>query len=410
MNKVVSSAVVVAGLVITMGGAVSWGQVPVGNDTSDNFRNTGGGTGALVSVTPAPPPSLDGSRNTAYGAYTLVFNTTGSHNTAVGYEALLKNQTGRHNTAVGTYALFNNTTDNNTAVGYGALQSNTVGAYNTAIGLQALTFNTGNANTATGFNALITNTTGSFNTADGTQALFHNTTGSNNTACGFLALVDNTTGMNNTALGFEALLNNTTDNNNIAIGTAAGSEHQSGGNNIYIGHFGGKTESGTIRIGQAPLQTRAVIAGIATTAVVGNPVFVNVNGLLGLQASSARYKRDIQDMKDRSQGLYQLRPVTFQYKQDPQGQKQYGLIAEEVAKVYPELVVWGAKGEAESVQYHELIPMLLNEVQHQQRQIAELKAQNEHLQAALIQQTAAMAARLERLEAGKVQEVTLATH
>ncbi len=133
-------------------------------------------------------------------------------------------------------------------------------------------------------------------------------------------------------------------------------------------------------------------------------------------ASSARYKRDIQDMGDRSQGLFQLRPVTFRYKQDPQGQRQYGLIAEEVAKVYPELVTRGAKGEVESVQYRELIPILLNELQHQQQQVAELKAQNQslratqsqelaelkaqnvRLQAALVQQNAAFAVRLEQLE------------
>src|SRR5262249_16124863 len=131
-------------------------------------------------------------------------------------------------------------------------------------------------------------------------------------------------------------------------------------------------------------------------------------------ASSARYKRDIRDMRERSQGLYHLRPVTFRYKQDPQGPRQYGLIAEEVAKVYPELVVRGSKGEVESVQYQELIPMLLNEVQHQQqklaaqaRQVAELQAQNARLQAALAQQTAAVAARLERVEQGAVRAASL---
>ena len=115
-------------------------------------------------------------------------------------------------------------------------------------------------------------------------------------------------------------------------------------------------------------------------------------------------------MGERSQGLHQLRPVTFRYKQDAQGQRQYGLIAEEVARVYPELVVRGAKGEVESVQYHELIPMLLNEVQHQQQELTELKAQNERLQAALVQQNAALAVRLERLEAGAARTATLATH
>jgi len=166
-------------------------------------------------------------------------------------------------------------------------------------------------------------------------------------------------------------------------------------------------------------------------------VFINSQGQLGTVNSAARYKRDIQAMGEHSQGVYQLRPVTFRYKQDAQGPRQYGLIAEEVAKVYPELVVRGAKGEVESVQYHELIPMLLNEVQHQQQarevqaqqlnaqsqqlsaqaqQIAELQTQNTRLQAALEQrdgeqraQHAALAARLEQLEQGAARAATLAT-
>jgi hypothetical protein len=139
--------------------------------------------------------------------------------------------------------------------------------------------------------------------------------------------------------------------------------------------------------------------------VNGAAVLIDSNGQLGTVLSSARYKRDIDDMGERSQGLFQLRPVTFRYKQDPQGQPQYGLIAEEVAQVYPELVVRGTKGEVESVQYHELIPMLLNELQHQQQEIVELKAQNERLQFVLEHwdaeqqaQTAALAARLDQVE------------
>src|SRR5262249_50383081 len=148
---------------------------------------------------------------------------------------------------------------------------------------------------------------------------------------------------------------------------------------------GATTESTTMRLGS--VQTRTFIAGIygaglsSTNAPV--PVFIDKNGQLGKMPSSARYKRDIEDMKEQSQGLYELRPVTFRYKQDPNGQRQYGLVAEEVARVYPELVTKGADGKVESVQYHELIPMLLNEVQRQQQrlerqsqQLAELKAQN----------------------------------
>ena len=168
------------------------------------------------------------------------------------------------------------------------------------------------------------------------------------------------------------------------------------------------------------VQTRTFIAGITGVPVTGSAVVISTTGQLGIVTSSARYKRAIHAMGERSRGLLQLRPVTFRYKQDPQGQRQYGLIAEEVAAVYPELVTRGAKEEVESVQYHELIPMLLNEVQHQQQalgvqarqlsaqaqQLTELKAQNERLQAALGQQTAAVAARLERLE-GAARAATL---
>ena len=145
-------------------------------------------------------------------------------------------------------------------------------------------------------------------------------------------------------------------------------------------------------------------------------MFINSQGRLGVPLSSARYKRDIHDMREGSQGLYQLRPVTFRYKHDAQGQRQYGLIAKEVATVYPELVTKEADGKVESVQYHELIPMLLNEVQHQQhaleaqaQQLAQLKAQNERLQAELVEQNAALAARLQRLEARAARMVMLAT-
>jgi hypothetical protein len=115
---------------------------------------------------------------------------------------------------------------------------------------------------------------------------------------------------------------------------------------------------------------------------------VSTDGQLGVMPSSARYKRDIQPLNNRSQGLWQLHPVTFRYQQDPQGQRQYGLIAEEVANIYPELVVRDDKGQIESVQYRELIPLLLNEMQHQHAELTNLKAQD-----------AALQARLERLEA-----------
>jgi hypothetical protein len=183
-----------------------------------------------------------------------------------------------------------------------------------------------------------------------------------------------------------------------------------------------------MRLGTPAVQIRTFMAGIAGVPVTGSHVLITSSGQLGILASSARYKRDVEDMRERSAGVHQLRPVTFRYKTDQEHRRQYGLIAEEVAKVYPELVVKAADGRIESVQYHELIPMLLNEVQHQQQkldaqgqqlttqaqqlttqgqQLAELQAQNARLEAALVQQTAAFAARLEQLEHGAPRVTTV---
>jgi trimeric autotransporter adhesin len=443
MHRVVSSTLIVAGLVLTLGGASSWGQVPSTNDTSDSFGNTGGGTSALGS------PALSSNYDTAYGFDALVKNSMGDNNTALGALALFKNTTGSNNTASGFDALGDNNGDNNTAYGYAALSSNTTGHDNTASGFQALWSNTtgfrntasgqqalysntdGYRNTASGANTLKNNTTGTnntasgvsalennnghFNTASGVLALFGNISGKYNTAGGYTALYANTTGHYNTALGYQALFQST-GSRNLALGNQAGYHLTSGSSNIYLGHTGAASESTTMRLGQ--VQSRTFVAGTFGVPVNGGLVAVNSKGQLGVAAvSSARYKRDIQAMRDRSQGLFRLRPVTFRYKQDPQGQRQYGLIAEEVVKVYPELVTKGADGKVESVQYHELIPLLLNEVQHQQQELTELKAQNERLQAALLQQqereaerqaqNAALAARLERLEQGGTREAAL---
>ena len=255
------------------------------------------------------------------------------------------------------------------------------------------------------------------NTAGGTGALQNNTAGFDNTAHGFNALFSNTSGGFNTALGVDALLFNTTGLNNIAVGVGAGGSLASGSNNIYLGSSSATaTEANTIRLGA--VQTQTFIAGISGVPVSGSAVLISNTGQLGIQASSSRYKRDIQPMGGHSRGLLQLRPVIFRYKEDAQDERQYGLIAEEVAQVYPELVTRGATGDIESVRYHEVIPMLLNELQHQQRQVATqaqelavLKAQNARLQAAVVHQEerdAALAARLERLEAAAARAATLA--
>jgi hypothetical protein len=362
-----------------------------------------------------------GNDNTATGFDALLSNTTGIFNTAAGADALFANTTGFDNTATGADALFTNTTGaQNTATGANALFSNTTGFANTATGVNALDFNTtGRENTATGFDALDTNTSGNNNTADGFQALFRNTTGVNNTATGELALSQNTTGVDqtaagalalqhdttgqfNSAVGFQALTanttgslntadgvnallknntggqnsavgvnamqNNTTGSNNIAVGFLAGMNLTTGSNNIDIGSLGIAADKNAIRLGRQGIQTAAFIAGVFGSSVTGDAVVISNTGQLGIVKSSARFKRDIRDMGNSSDALMKLRPVTFKYKSDPEGIKQYGLVAEEVARVYPELVSYGADGKLETVRYLTLISMLLNELQKQARQ------------------------------------------
>ena len=309
-----------------------------------------------------------GVNATIGGTCTPLTNTSSGDNanTAAGYGALFSDTTGGGNTATGSEALYYNTTGNeNTATGVSALEDNT----------------TGQDNTATGFAALFGNTTGSNNTAAGVAALRENTTGGENTAAGTDALGDNTTGGENTAAGTDALLSNTTGSNNIGIGNEGGSALTTGSNNIDVGNGGVAGESNTIRIGTQGTQTDTYIAGIFGTPKIKKAceVVVETTGLLGCVKSSARYKRDIRDMGDASDKLMKLRPVTFTYKADSTGTKQYGLIAEEVEKVYPELVIDGADGKPETVAYQVLPAMLLNEVQKQARdkdaQIAALRRQ-----------------------------------
>jgi hypothetical protein len=253
--------------------------------------------------------------------------------------------------------------DGNTAGGRGALEEVVIhsGVQNTAFGAGALNANTdGSFNTASGFSALGLNFGGLDNTAIGTGALYINSSGSGNTATGSLALFYST------------------GNQNTAVGHKAGLALVSGNKNIYLGHPGAVSESRTMRLGN--VQTRTFIAGVTTAAVTGTNVVINGSGQLGVPLSSARYKRDIETMGARSEGVLKLRPVTFTYKQDGAGGRQYGLIAEEVATVFPELVTHTATGEVQAVRYQELIPMLVNELQRQQqvtenmqREMAELR-------------------------------------
>jgi len=285
--------------------------------------------------------------NTFLGDDALLSNTTGIRNTANGSGALEFNTTGNNNTADGYQALFNNNADNNTANGFQALFSDT----------------TGSSNTADGDYALYNNTTGGANTAYGESALFNNTTAGSNTANGYAALTANTTGSDNTANGFAALVANTTGSSNIALGFNAGSNLTTGNSNIDIGSLGVAGESKTIRIGTAT-QRKTFIAGISgATVASGVGVIVGSNGQLGRVVSSARFKDAVKPMDKASEAILSLQPVTFHYKKDldPEGIPQFGLVAEQVEKVNPDLVARDEQGKPYTVRYEAVNAMLLNE-------------------------------------------------
>jgi Chaperone of endosialidase len=412
MNRKPAFTLPLAVLLLAQCLSPGWGAAPPNPTASDNSGNTAGGTQALISNT-------SGSSNTGFGYGALASNTTGSSNTASGYGSLALNTTGSYNTASGSQSLtFNTTGSYNTASGRQSLNFNT-GSYNTASGNESLRFNaTGFRNTAIGNAALYSNTTGSNNTASGNGSLYSNKTGSNNTASGYGSLAFNTTGSNNTAVGLNALYSKTTGSNNLALGQSAGVRLTTGNNNIYLSNVGAAIESSTIRIGNASNHTRAFMAGVRgrkTGLANAVAVLIDSNGQLGTTKSSERFKKDIHDMDAASRRLLELRPVTYHYKElseDGSSPLEYGLIAEEVAKVYPDLVAYGADGKVETVQYHKLTPMLVNEVQRlnallqgekdrnvaQTQEIADLKQQMAVLQTQA-QGIKALASRLAGMEA-----------
>ena len=273
-------------------------------------------------------------------------------------------------TVLGEDALISNTGSGNTATGFDALLSNTTGHYNTAIGFQAL----------------LGTTIGSFDTANGDQALQNNTTGSFNAANGAQALFSNTTGGNNTAVGFNALFSNMTGNNNIALGFEAGISLSAGSNNIEIGNRGVTGESNHIRIGSRTVHTDTFIAGISGVTVPnGVGVIVNSQGHLGTVVSSARFKDAVKPMNKASESILALKPVTFRYKHelDPAGIPQFGLVAEDVEKVNPDLVARDEQGKPYTVRYEAVNAMLLNEFLKEHRKVEQLEKQVEKLTAGL---------------------------
>jgi len=383
---------------------VAHGQTFFGSGGTTNsapyIYNVGLGYGVLSHNT-------SGTYNTADGLFALGYNTTGSANSAFGFCALISNTTGSNNTANGFECLAVNTSgSSNTASGYYTLHDNTTGYNNTAYGFQALLSNTtGFDNVASGYEALYNNTMGSGNTAQGYHALYSSTTGNNNTAVGYLALFSDTTGFGNIAYGNYALYN-TNGYNNLALGYSAGYNLTTGGYNIDIANSGVAGESGVIRLGTSSVQTATYIAGINGVNVgSGVPVYINSNGQLGTITSSARFKNDIKSMGSASDRLMQLRPVTFRYKDNAEKGPhavQYGLIAEEVAKVYPDLVQYDKAGKPFTVYYHLLTPMLLNELQKTHHQNEAQKVEITTMKATLQQQNAQMTA----IQAAHTAEIT----
>jgi hypothetical protein len=374
-------------------------------------------TPILKAVSPTPDGLYFGANTAEGGAGALFSLTTGTNNTAVGSQALYSVTTGSQNTATGAQALRNNTGDRNTADGFQALIKNTIGNSNTAEGWRALFKNTtGDRNTANGREALVSNTTGFENTGTGGVALFKNTTGHDNTATGFAALNNNTTGALNTANGTGSLVNNN-GNLNVALGFGAGANLATGDNNIYVGNIGVATESNIIRIGTEvavtdqfgvvhPAHTATYIAGInGAEAIGGEPVFITSTGKLGTVGvpSSARFKDDIKPMNDASEAILALKPVRFHYKKelDPKGILQFGLVAEEVEKVAPDLVKRDCDGNLQTVRYDAVNAMLLNEFLKEHRKVEQLQSTVAKLMRRLDEQESKMQKMTDQLETGR---------
>jgi hypothetical protein len=349
----------------------------------------------LPSVQAAPDPAAIPGGNTRDGAGSLASRTTGINNSAFGTNALNKLTMGNNNAAQGNSALFSNDDGNkNTGLGVLALRLNISGDDNTAVGYKALYNNATNDNVAVGTQALFTNTMGTDNTAVGSFSLFSNTTGDNNTAVGFQALASNgainntamgagalhlsEAGGDNTAVGFNALGSEVTGISNVAVGSGA-LANAIHGFNIAVGADAGfavTTATGVIAIGSSGDNVPGScfigrIRGVTTNVANAIPVLIDSHGQLGTASSSQRFKKDIKPMEDTSNSILDLKPVTFHYRSDKSSTPQFGLIAEEVAEVNPDLVVRDDKGEIYTVRYDAVNAMLLNEFLKEHRKVQE---------------------------------------
>jgi Chaperone of endosialidase len=379
-------------------------------------NNTALGASALFSL-------ITGGSNTGLGSQALYSNTTGNYNSADGFRALFNNTNGGQNTATGASSLLNNTTgSSNTANGVNALYSNTTGSNNTAIGARAF-FNSGgsrntavgslalyqsggNDNTAVGFGAALANDSnidpnhpdpGFFNTAIGSNALARQEGGDYNTAIGASALEGGATiiggGSYNTAVGFQALVNGNFSGSNVALGAFTGTNVYSADHVVCIGaNVAGADVPHTTWIGS--------VYGVTTQSGVTAPVVVSSAGQLGTVASSERFKKDIATMDKASDAILSLRPVTFHYKTDSSATPQFGLIAEEVAKVNPALVLPDEQGKPYTVRYDAVNAMLLNEFLKEHRKVEEQQATITGLRKELQANAARQQKQIETLTAG----------
>ena len=336
---------------------------------------------ALLPAAQAVSPAPDGcypNFTTAEGCNALNFLTTGAGNSGLGWYALFSDSTGSFNTGVGGGALTLNNADSNTAVGAAALLLNTSGGENVAVGTDALVFNSiASDNNAVGAFALFNNDSSgngsaNFNNAHGRNALQANVDGTQNNAMGDDAMFNNTLGSFNTAVGDDALDGCVDGSSNVAVGDEAGTDVVSGSNIICIG-------AGVLGGGPfADLDNTCYIGSIhdepVSDAGSAQAVYVDVNNVLGFLPSSQRFKHDIKPMDNASEAILKLKPVTYKYNSDKAGKTQYGLIAEEVAKVAPELVFRDKNGDIETVRFEQVGSMLLNEFLKEHKKVEELQS------------------------------------
>ena len=380
-------------------GNTAEGQDALFSLTTTGYWNTALGFEALYHDT-------SGSINTATGVRALFSNTGGTYNAAYGYASLYDNTTGSFNTAYGSVALANNTEGvRNTATGYAALNRNIVGNYNTAYGYAALYRNDQSYNTAIGYASLYNNTAGIGNTAIGHAALYNHDFFGYNTAIGYAALYNGASGEENTAIGYRALYHGGGSyiGENTAIGSRALYNNTSGDNNIAVGHEAGSnvtTANNVIAIGALGVNTSnsCFIGNIWNKPGGSQAVYVNSGGKLGVIASSARFKDEIKPINQASEVIYGLKPVSFRYKSEiePARPLGFGLIAEEVEKINPDLVSRDKDGKPLSVRYDQVNAMLLNEFLKEHRTVQELKKEVAALAATVKQQ----AEHLETVSAG----------